>query len=89
MSAEYVREELTFPGVKQVAKIKKTILKKCKIIATDDWYGLTSCSRKILLPQVFLETVRGQWSAENSLNHVKDRSWLEDKIYSKETELET
>jgi len=35
---------------------------------------------------VFLETVRGHWSVENSLHHVKDRSWLEDKIYSKETE---
>ncbi len=23
---------------------------------------------------------------ENSLHHVKDRSWLEDKIYSKETD---
>lgn len=86
MGAEYVREELTFPGVKQVAKIKKTILQKGKIIATENWYGLTSCSRKILPPQVFLETVRGHWSVENSLHHVKDRSWLEDKIYSKETE---
>ncbi len=86
MGAEYVREELTFLGVKQVAKIKKTISQKGKIIATEDWYGLTSCSWKILPPRVFLETVRGHWSVENSLHHVKDRSWLEDKIYSKETE---
>ncbi len=35
---------------------------------------------------MFLETVRGHWSVENSLHHVKDRSWVEDKIYSKETE---
>ena len=37
-------------------------------------------------PEIFLKTARGHWSVENSLHHVKDRSWLEDKIYSKETE---
>ena len=83
--AEYVREDLAFPGVKQVAKIRKTISQQGKIIATEDWYGLTSCSLATLAPSVFLKTVRGHWSVENSLHHVKDRSWLEDKIYSKET----
>ena len=86
IGAEYVRDDLLFPGVKQVAKIKKTVSQKGKIVATEDWYGLTSCSRSDLPPSVFLETVRGHWSVENSLHHVKDRSWLEDKIYSKYTE---
>ncbi|MEI6588274.1 MAG: hypothetical protein WCO05_05000 [Candidatus Moraniibacteriota bacterium] len=84
--AEYVREDLAFPGVKQVAKIRKTISRKGKIITIEDWYGLTSCSRATLPPLAFLKTVRGHWSVENSLHHVKDRSWLEDKIYSKNTE---
>jgi hypothetical protein len=77
---------LDFPGVKQVAKITKTILQNGAIIAIEDWYGLTSCSRTVLPPPLFLEKVRGHWSIENSLHHVKDRSWLEDKIYNKETE---
>ena len=81
-----MRDELAFPGVKQCAKIKKTILEKGKVIATEDWYGVTSCSRGDLPLAEFLETVRGHWSVENSLHHVKDRSWLEDKIYSKDTE---
>ncbi len=72
--------------MKQVAKITKTILQKGVIIATEDWYGLTSCKRSALPPPLFLKTVRGHWSIENSLHHVKDRSWLEDKIYNKETE---
>lgn len=85
-AAEYVREELAFPEVRQVANIRKTILQKGKVITTENWYGLTSCRRATLPPSVFLKTVRGHWSVENSLHHVKDRSWLEDKIYSKETE---
>jgi len=83
--AEYVREDLCFPGVMQVAKIRKTISKKGNILKIEDWYGLTSCSLEVLSPTAFLKTVRGHWSIENSLHHVKDRSWLEDKIYSKET----
>ncbi|MFQ5493731.1 MAG: hypothetical protein ACE5DX_06265 [Candidatus Dojkabacteria bacterium] len=69
-----------------MAKIRKTVLQKGKTIATENWYGLTSCGQIALPPPAFLETVRGHWSVENSLHHVKDRSWLEDKIYSKETE---
>ncbi len=84
--AEYVREDLLFPGVKQVAKIKKSILQNGEVIESEDWYGLTSCSQQSLGPLEFLKTVHGHWSIENSLHHVKDRSWLEDKIYSKDTE---
>jgi len=72
--------------VKQVARIRKTISEYGNIIATEDWYGVTSCGREKLTPKELLQTVRGHWSVENSLHHVKDRSWLEDKIYSKETE---
>ena len=65
--------------------IKKTILRRKSVYATEYWYGLTSANRETLPPQAFLNGVRGHWSVENSLHHVKDRSWLEDKIYSKET----
>ena len=80
-----MREELHFPGVQQVAMIKKTLLRGESLLTTEYWYGLTSANQSKLPPQEFLDGVRGHWSVENSLHHVKDRSWLEDKIYSKET----
>jgi len=80
-----VRDELDFPGVRQVARITKTILRGKVTLTSEHWYGLTSANRTKLPPQKFLDSVRGHWSVENSLHHVKDRSWLEDKIYSKET----
>jgi predicted transposase YbfD/YdcC len=32
-----------------------------------------------LQPEPMLSTIRGHWSIENSLHHVLDRSWNEDK----------
>ena len=85
IGADYVRDALDFSGVQQVAMIIKTVSRDAEILTTEHWYGLTSANRSKLSPQRFLDSVRGHWSVENSLHHVKDRSWLEDKIYSKET----
>ncbi len=39
-----------------------------------------------ITPKKFLKGIRGHWQIENSLHHVKDRSWNEDKMYSKKPE---
>jgi predicted transposase YbfD/YdcC len=46
-------------------------------------YHITSASRLKLPPKKFLKAIRGHWQIENGLHHVKDRSWNEDKMYSK------
>lgn len=46
-------------------------------------YHVTSASRRKLPPKKFLHGIRGHWQIENALHHVKDRSWSEDKMYSK------
>lgn len=46
-------------------------------------YHVTSASRRKLSPKKFLRGIRGHWGIENTLHHVKDRSWNEDKMYSK------
>ena len=49
-------------------------------------YHISSASKRKLPPKKFLHGIRGHWQVENSLHHVKDRSWHEDKMYSKRPE---
>jgi|GEM_PF-5786849 len=46
-------------------------------------YHVTSADRRKLPPKKFLRGIRSHWQIENTLHHVKDRSWSEDKMYSK------
>lgn len=76
---DYLRNELSFPGVQQVALLRKT---RREILTgqtkTEHWYVLTSCPRKRLNPSDFLKTIRAHWQIENSLHNVKDRAMQED-----------
>ena len=42
------------------------------------WYLLTSLSSRRCGPKELLRVFRYHWGIENSLHHVKDRSWDED-----------
>ena len=42
------------------------------------WYLLTSLSSRQCGPPGLLKVFRNHWSVENTLHHVKDRSWDED-----------
>lgn len=84
IAADYIRDDLDFPGVQQVGHIRKTICQDGKVLKKEDWYGITSCTREELAPEVFLDMVRKHWEIENGLHHVKDRSWFEDHQYSKD-----
>ena len=77
--AGYVRDELGFPGARQGAMVEKERVN----IATGEvgrecWYLLTSLSSRRCGPKELLKLFRQHWSVENSLHHVKDRSWDED-----------
>ena len=77
--ADYIRDELGFPGARQGAMMEKERVD----IATGEvsrelWYLLTSRSCRRCGPKELLKLFRQHWSVENSLHHVKDRSWDED-----------
>lgn len=42
-------------------------------------YHVTSASADVLAPEELAGIVRDHWRIENSLHHVKDRTWLEDR----------
>ena len=72
-----------FPELKQIAWVKKRIYNREQLIVEEIRYHVTSASRRKLSPKKFLHGIRGPWDIENTLHHVKDRSWSEDKMYTK------
>ena len=75
----YIRDELGFPGASQAVMLEKETVN----IATGEmnwerWYLLTSRSSQRCAPKELLQVIRNHWMVENSLHHVKDRSWDED-----------
>ena len=47
-------------------------------VSRERWYLLTRLSSRQCRPKELLQVSRNHWSVENSLHHVKDRSWDED-----------
>ena len=77
--AEYVREELGFPGARQGVMVEKEMVDvSTGEVSRERWYLLTSLSSRQYGPRGLHRVVRNHWSVENSLHHVKDRSWDED-----------
>ena len=70
--ADYIREELGFPGARQGAMVEK---EKVDIatgeVSRERWYLLTSRSSRRCGPKELLRLFRNHWGVENSLHHVK------------------
>ena len=78
--ADYVREELRFPGARQAAMVQKVSVDiGTGEVSTQPSYLLTSLPPERCGPDALLRLFRNHWSVENSLHHVKDRSWDEDR----------
>ncbi len=77
--ADYIRDELGFPGARQGAMLEKeTVDIATGEVSRERWYLLTSLDSQRCSPKELLRVIRNHWSVENSLHHVKDRSWDED-----------
>ena len=77
--ADYIREELGFPGVRQQDMVEKETVK----LATGEanrrhWYLLTRLGSGQCGPRGLLKLLRDHWGIVNSHHHVRDRSWVED-----------
>ena len=74
--ADYIREELGFTGARQGAMVEKERVDPATgEVSKERWYLLTSQSSQQCGPKELLRVFRNHWSVENSLHHVKDRSW--------------
>ena len=77
--ADYIRDELGFPGARQGAMVEKeTVDIATGEVGRERWYLLTSLSPRQCRPKELLQVFRNHWRVENSLHHVKDRSSDED-----------
>ena len=82
--AGYIRDELGFPGARQGVMVEKEAVDiAAGEVSRERWYLLTSLSSRRLRtrrcgPKELLLGFRNHWRVENSLRHVKDRSWDED-----------
>ena len=76
--AEYIRDELGFPGSRQGAMVEnERVVIATREVGRERWYLLTSLSSRQWAPKELLRVFRNHWRVENSLHHVKDRSWDE------------
>ena len=77
--ADYIRDELGFPGARQGAMVEQESVDIATgEVSRERWYLLTSLGSRQCRPKELLRVFRNHWSVENSLHHVKDRSWDED-----------
>ena len=77
--ADYIREELGFPGARQGAIVERVrVAIATGEVTRERRYLLTSLSPRECGPRELLRLFRNHWSIENSQHHVKDRSWDED-----------
>jgi predicted transposase YbfD/YdcC len=69
-----------FPGLKQVAEIKKRVVKmKTGEVKENTEYLISSLSAEQTTPEKLLDLIRNHWGIENRLFHVKDDSFGEDR----------
>ena len=77
--ADYIRDELGFPGARQGAMVEQESVDLATgEVSRERWYLLTSLGSRQCQPKELLRLFRNHRSVENSLHHVKDRSWDED-----------
>jgi hypothetical protein len=75
-----LRNYLEFPYHQQVMRIERiTLMLKSGKQRHEVVYGITSLSPLQASPQQLLELNRGHWSIENSLHHVRDTTFDEDR----------
>ena len=75
----YIREELGFSGARQGAMVdKETVDPATGEVSRERWYLLSSRISRRCAPRELLRVIRNHWGIENSLHHVKDRSWDEE-----------
>ena len=83
-TADYAREQLSFPGLRMVLRVDSETRGRGVEPTRETRYFATSLDPATVTPGRLLALVRGHWQIENSLHFIKDRWWDEDRHYSKQ-----
>lgn len=82
-AADYARERLSYPGLRILARVDCEQRKGGRVVSAETRYFASSLDPARVEVWELLKLIRGHWQVENSLHHVKDRWWDEDRHYTK------
>ena len=80
-AADYARGALSFPGLRLLLRVDSEHRRAGVLTAQETRYFACSLDPGSVTPAELLALVRGHWSVENRLHHIKDRWWDEDRHY--------
>jgi hypothetical protein len=83
-AAGYAREQLSYPGLRILARVDCAVRKGGQVLSTETRYFACSLDPERVASWELLKLIRGHWGVENSLHHIKDRWWDEDRHYTKQ-----
>lgn len=80
----YAGEALNFPGLRVLARVDSAARRAGEVVSAETRYFACSLDPQRVSAAELLQLARGHWQVENSLHHIKDRWWDEDRHYSKQ-----
>lgn len=82
--ADYARVQLHYPGLRILARVDCEVRQGGRVLSAETRYFACSLDPERVALWELLKLIRGHWAVENSLHHVKDRWWDEDRHYTKQ-----
>lgn len=83
-TADYAREQLNYPGLRILARVDCEVRKCGQVLRVETRYFACRLAPERVEVWELLKLIRGHWVVENSLHHIKDRWWDEDRHYTKQ-----
>lgn len=83
-AAAYARTAVNFCGLRLLLRVDCQVRRAGQVISRETRYFACSLDPARVSAGTLLQRVRGHWQIENSLHHIKDRWWDEDRHYTKQ-----
>jgi hypothetical protein len=83
-TADYARQALNYPGLRILARVDCEVRKAGQLLSAETRHFACSLNPERVEVWELLKLIRGHWCVENSLHHVKDRWWDEDRHYTRQ-----
>jgi hypothetical protein len=82
--ADYAREQLNYPGRRLLARVDCEVRTGGQLLSVEPRYCARSPDPERVAAWELLKLIRGHGAVENSLHHIKDRGWDEDRHSTKQ-----